>query len=524
MADGGDVGGRPVVAEFRLRGEEVRDAGPGAAHHVFEPGADEVDLRAALQELLAHVDRELPPGHPFERAGDRVVAPFAPAPFHQPERDVGEVLHPFEIADDHPAGIDVEVRQDRHAPAAQDPVRLEADGSVGRLDDEMGADARRVSRVDGILDRGGHEDVAGLLDARQAALEGARTGKAEDASGPLEVGLERLDGDPLGIGDVAVPLRDDGDPRAILLREELRGVIADIAEPLDRDRKPRQLAHPPDPRRAGVAQEAVQRVLDAAPRRFRPPRDAALRQRLAGDAGARVDDVGRIGTAELVDHPRHFALPGADVRRGNVDARADQAPLGEFLGEAPGDALELVRLPLPRLDLERALGPAERHVHQRALERHQRGERLDLVGIGVGREADAALDRFQVLAVHRAPADEAVHAPAKAHAEPDGVGRVALDDALGEPFRQLQEAEGVAEVLVDALEEGGSDGAHGFSRDGRCRMAGLRCGAATAPASGAKRGGPPGVEGRRPAQAGQSLATRRARTRRPGGRQPSRLP
>ena len=101
-------------------------------------------------------------------------------------------------------------------------------------------------------------------------------------------------------------------------------------------------------------------------------------ERLAGDAGRGVD-VGGVHPAVLVDDPGHLALAGAHVGGGDVLAGVDQVALAELEGEAAGDLLHLVLVPLARVDAQAALGAAERHLDEAALVGHQRGERLDLV-------------------------------------------------------------------------------------------------------------------------------------------------
>ena len=83
--------------------------------------------------------------------------------------------------------------------------------------------------------------------------------------------------------------------------------------------------------------------------------------------------------AVLVGDPGHLALAGAHVGGGHVLAGVDQVALDQFVGEAAGDQLQLVLVPLARVDAEPALGAAERHLDQRAFVGHQRRQRLDLV-------------------------------------------------------------------------------------------------------------------------------------------------
>lgn len=136
------------------------------------PRTNEVDLCAAFEKLVANISRKLLAGHPLERCSNGVVTPLAPAPFHQAEGDVGEVLDPLEVADDDATGIDIEIGKNGHATGAQDLVRLEADGTVGRFDDQACLDAFRVFDMNGIFHRRRNENVARLFDAGHIAGKG----------------------------------------------------------------------------------------------------------------------------------------------------------------------------------------------------------------------------------------------------------------------------------------------------------------------------------------------------------------
>jgi hypothetical protein len=131
--------------------------------------------------------------------------------------------------------------------------------------------------------------------------------------------------------------------------------------------------------------------------------------RLAGDAGAGVD-VGGVHPRVLVGDPRHLALAGAHVGGGHVLGGVDQVALDQFIGEAAGDLLQLVRVVFARVDAQPALGAAERRLDQRAFVGHQRGQRLDLVLVDA-RVADAALDRLHVFGMDRAVAGEGLDLP-----------------------------------------------------------------------------------------------------------------
>ncbi len=286
---------------------------------------------------------------------------------------------------------------------------------------------------------------------RRAVRHVGAAGKVLHPAGRADMRLQALDLQPVGIEDRAVALDHRHDLGAILLRDELRGMIPDVAEPLDDHPLAVQRAGEPGHRRVlGIAEELLQRVLHAPPGRFDAPRDAAGIQRLAGDAGRGVD-VGGVHPLVLVDDPGHLALAGAHVGGRHVLARVDQIPLAELIGEAAGDQLHLVLVPLARIDPEPALRAAERHLDQAALVGHQRRQRLDLVLVHGHREADAALDRLHMLRMHAAIPGEGVDRPAQPHPEAHGVGRVADPDLLLQSRREVHQPNGPIEHQIDGL-------------------------------------------------------------------------
>ena len=317
----------------------------------------------------------------------------------------------LEIADRHAAGVDQDVRQDDPAAREQLPVGLKCHRAVGGFDDQLRADARGVGGGDLALQSGRHENIALRLKDRCAVLDETRAGKIPEAARTGAVPGERL-GIEAVVGKKGAVILDDADEaHAFFLDKEFRRVVADIAEALDDH--PLAFEAAVQARHGDVvrmAEKLADDILDAAAGRFGAARDAALGYRLAGHAGNRVDVRG-IELPVFVRHPGHLACAGSHVRRGHVAARADIAAVGELLGEAAGDPLELFRVVVSGADRQPALGAAERHVDERAFEGHQRRQRFDLLLVDMGRVANAALHGKAVLAVHRAPAAECVVAP-----------------------------------------------------------------------------------------------------------------
>ncbi len=155
----------------------------------------------------------------------------------------------------------------------------------------------------------------------------------------------------------------------------------------------------------GPLGEAVHHPL---PRRLRAPHGAAARDGLAGDHTldallVRGADHVRVS----VHHPRHRLAVRAHVRRGDVVLGADV--LAERVREAARDAGELRLRHRARVELDAALAAAVRQAHQRALPRHHRRERLDLVERHHRRVAHAALERTEDVVVLNAVALEEPH-------------------------------------------------------------------------------------------------------------------
>src|SRR3989475_9190134 len=155
-----------------------------------------------------------------------------------------------------------------------------------------------------------------------------------------------------------------------------------------------------------VAARFAQAVVHATPGGLHAAADAALRDGLPGHARELVDGR-RIEGAVGVGHPRHLAWPGPVVGRRHVDARAHEVLLDQLRRVTARDLLEILGRVLLGVDLHAALGAAERHVDDRALVRHDRGQRGDLVLVHGRRVADAAL--------HRHPAAAALDPPPLEH-------------------------------------------------------------------------------------------------------------
>ena len=311
-----------------------------------------------------------------------------------------EVLDPLEIGDGDAAGVEVEIGDDGDPSVAQDEIGFGRGWRVGGFGDQRGLDAVGVAGGELVLQRGGDEDVAGLLERLQRVGEDLAGGEVADpAMFPALFG-DRFHVEAVGVVEAGVVLGDADDPRAVV-GEFPRRVIADVAQALH-DHAFAFESGREAVSGVGVGEAVDDAVEDAQSGRLAPARDAVQRERLAGDA-AEVVDVVRVERAVGVDDPGHLALAGAVVGRRDIDGRADEAVSVEFDHQAARDALNKLGRALVGVDADAALGSAEGDIDDGALEGHQRGETLDFVAVDHRRVADAALGRQAVMAVLGAP-------------------------------------------------------------------------------------------------------------------------
>jgi hypothetical protein len=304
------------------------------------------------------------------------------------------------------------------------------DGPVGPFRDDGGADVTGVLLGDRMLERGGHEDVAILLEDRLGRVELAHLGEASQRAGLASMGEGGVHVEAVGSVDGYLTRADAHDHGAALLQGERR-VQAHFAETLQHDALPRDAGretHPARVLRAG--EELLQGDRHAQPCGLGPPRDSVERDGLSRHAGQGVH---RLGGKTLVGvgDPSHLALAGPDVGRWDVHVGAEEALLQQLVGEAPRQPLEEADRFLARVDPDAALRPAEGHVHESALVGHERGQGHHLVLAHMGVVADPALGRSPMVAVLGAVGLHHPDAPVvAAHGEADAVDSVARPHVL----------------------------------------------------------------------------------------------
>ncbi len=136
---------------------------------------------------------------------------------------------------------------------------------------------------------------------------------------------------------------------------------------------------------------------------------------LAGDGSG--NGVAALQHLERVEQPRHDAAVGVDVGRRHVQVGSDDRR--DLDGVATRHPFEFGERHLRRVAFDTALGPPEGQAGDRRLERHVGRQRLDLVDVHVGMEADATLGRPARCAVLDPPAREDFEVPV-VHAHRDG--------------------------------------------------------------------------------------------------------
>ncbi len=280
-------------------------------------------------------------------------------------------------------------------------------GPIGPLDHEARLHPIGVVLVDLRADRGGHEDVAGLLDQLRVRHRlGAR--EVDHAAVFLHVRLELRHVQALVVPDRPVDVADADDGAAVV-REQTRHHAADVAESLDH--------HPLVPQLVvQMVSGLVEHRHDAPAGGFPAPMRAPEDERLAGHHPGHTPALRhRVG----VHHPRHGLLVGPEIGGRNVQIGPDQGH--DLGGVASGQAFALPqRQPVGRA-AHAALRAPERQAHERALPGHEHRERAHLAQVHARVVPEPALARPQRGVVMDPVSDEHLRPPVvHEHGEGDG--------------------------------------------------------------------------------------------------------
>src|SRR6185295_16973310 len=260
------------------------------------------------------------------------------------------VLQPLVVRDDDAARVAQDVGDDVDALAEQDILGLGIGRAVRALDDHLDLERLGLRNAELELEGGGHEDVGvereelGALDLLCALVAGDRAGLADVLAELVRV-------DALGVGDVAAGVAD-ADDHGALLRQEARGVAADVAEALDDDVAAVEVEVAVPGPLGDAVDDALAGGLGAAVA-------TAGGDALAGDDAAHgVAIAGADDVHVRVHHPDHGLAVGVHVGRRDVVLGADVG--AQRRGEPPRDPLELELAVLANIDLDAALAAAER--------------------------------------------------------------------------------------------------------------------------------------------------------------------
>jgi len=167
LADGINEGSSPHGAVLQLG--DGAHVGVALDHGVLKTGVDEVGLVGTGDD--AGGDVLLPAGDVGEVLEEPLLGPLVVAPLKTTHAHVRQVLDPLEVGDGHTTSIAENVGDDDDAPLLEHLVGGGGDGAVGSLGDDLGLDAEGVGGVDLVLEGGGHEDVALLLEQGLGVLD-----------------------------------------------------------------------------------------------------------------------------------------------------------------------------------------------------------------------------------------------------------------------------------------------------------------------------------------------------------------
>ena len=334
-----------------------------------------------------------------------------------------QILHPFEIADRHAAGVRQDVGYQQNPLARQHFVRMRSGRSVGRLANDLRLDLVRIIQRDHVFQRRGNQNFA--LHRQQIVVRNPRSARhAHYCPGAFLVPhrLQRID--PARIENSAARIADRHHPR-LLLRKQPRGLRTGIAESLNRHARSAQghLLH---------LTSLFDHHQASARRRILATFAAADRHRLAGHHAESRKSLGhRVG----IHHPGHRLRIGIDVRRRNILLGPDQRQ--NFRRIAPRHPLELWLAHPLRIANHAALAAAKGNVRSRRLPRHPHRQRLHFIRRNSRMVAKTALRRSARHVVLHAIAGKNLHLPV-IHLRGDGNFQHALGRAQDLPQSRIQ--------------------------------------------------------------------------------------
>ena len=258
---------------------------------------------------------------------------------------------------------------------------------------------------------------------------------------------------PAGIGNRSFPLREPHQDGSAIGKVVSR-VIADIPQSLHDDplsvesRRELEFVH----LLGGIA-DLSNSVEHAPSGSIEPAPDPLLLDRLAGHAGFRVLLTVRHRLVGVHD-PRHLGGAGSVVGGGDIDSRAYETLLDQFVGVTAGDSLELAHRVPAAVDLDSALSAAERDVDDGALECHQGGKGHYFVLGNTAAEPDSALGREFVLAVLGPPRLDYFDRPVVTlQRKSQPVDAVAGSNLTQQPLVEVRQCRCLVERPVDLVEK-----------------------------------------------------------------------
>ena len=207
LPEGVQERGRPEVLDPRVLAHQLPDLAVGADHRLLEPRVHEVDLVRAVRDPPVLVRREETARGLLDGDEHALERRLLEALSDPPEPDVGEVLHPLEVRDGDPSGVEVDVGDHQDAALEQDSLGVERRRAVGALRDDAGPDPRGVLRGDLALQGRRDEDVAVQLEPLgRGQVAGA--GESADRARLVEMLLHGRDVEAVLPVDGPVALRD----------------------------------------------------------------------------------------------------------------------------------------------------------------------------------------------------------------------------------------------------------------------------------------------------------------------------
>ena len=312
-----------------------------------------------------------------------------------------KILEPFEVRAGNTTAVGEQVGNANDIAFSEDFLSGEGSGAVSTFEDSLALNNASVLLVEGFLNGGGDEEIAGLEKELGGIGNLGFSGAGEAFKGTLgdHVVLNSLNIETFGVMDSRVVLDDGGDLAAVALKE-LGGPVADSAEALNDEGLVLDAKGAVDhTAEVLVGEHLTDAVVYTETSGLSATVDATLLDEFASAAAFSIDVLLALDVHVGVLDPGHNLLVGAHIGAEAIDGSANKALLDELHSVLAGYTLKLTLRQVAGINFDATLAATEGNISNGEFEGHEAGKSLNLLEVNVVGVTSATLARKLVSGV-----------------------------------------------------------------------------------------------------------------------------